>query len=82
MIALKRSWFLLPLGAVAVAEPILLLNASHEPKPFAVVVLAVQLAAALVAFGLALRPARRQASPPAPEEEVPEPELVGASGVS
>jgi O-antigen/teichoic acid export membrane protein len=82
MVALKRSWFLLPLGAVAVAEPILLLNASHEPKPFALVVLAVQLAAAMVAFGLALRPAKRQTRRAAPKEEVPEPELVGASGAS
>ncbi|HJS94411.1 MAG TPA: hypothetical protein VJ741_09120 [Solirubrobacteraceae bacterium] len=82
MLALKRSWFLLPLGAVAVAEPILLLNASHEPKPFALVVLAIQFAAALVAFGLALRPAKRAEEGRKPKEEVPEPELVGASGVS
>jgi O-antigen/teichoic acid export membrane protein len=82
MLALKRSWFLLPLGAVAVAEPILLLNASHQPKRFAVVVLAVQIAAALVAFGLALRPAKRAPLRGEPEEELPEPELVGASGLS
>jgi O-antigen/teichoic acid export membrane protein len=83
MLALKRSWFLLPLGAVAVAEPILLLNASHQPKQFAMVVLGVQLAGALVAFGLALRPTR-QVQPPRdePEEELAEPELVGAPGAS
>ena len=43
MLALKRTWFLLPLGAVAVAEPILLLQASKEPKGFAMVVLGVQI---------------------------------------
>jgi O-antigen/teichoic acid export membrane protein len=82
MLALRRSWFLLPLGAVAVAEPILLLNASHEPKPFALVVLAVQVVAALVAFGLALRPVQRGEGRDEPEEDVAEPELVGASGAS
>ncbi len=82
MLALKRSWFLLPLGAVAVAEPILLLNASHQPKQFALVVLGVQIAGALVAFGLALRPTKRSPRGPEPEMDVPEPELVGASGLS
>jgi O-antigen/teichoic acid export membrane protein len=82
MLALRRSWFLLPLGAVAVAEPILLLNASHEPKQFALVVLAVQLAAAVVAFGLALRPVKREADRPPRAQEIQEPELVGASGAS
>jgi O-antigen/teichoic acid export membrane protein len=83
MLALKRSWFLLPLGAVAIAEPILLLNASHQPKQFALVVLAIQVAGALVAFGLALRPMKRaEGGPPEPEKDVREPELVGASGLS
>jgi len=82
MLALKRSWFLLPLGAVAVAEPILLLNASHQPKQFALAVLGVQRAGALVAFGLALRAAKRTHSGSEPEDDVREPELVGASGLS
>jgi len=82
MLALKRSWFLLPLGAVAVAEPILLLNASHQPKQFAVVVLGVQVAGALVAFGMALRPAKRGKDGDEAEEDLAEPELVGASGLS
>jgi O-antigen/teichoic acid export membrane protein len=82
MLALKRSWFLLPLGAVAVAEPILLLNASRQPKQFALVVLGVQIAAALVAFGLALRPVKRVMPRDAPQEELAEPELVGAPGAS
>jgi O-antigen/teichoic acid export membrane protein len=83
MLALKRTWFLLPLGLVAVAEPILLLEASKEPKGFATVVLAVQIVGAVIAFGMALRPdkarpARADESPPGLEE----PELVGASGLS
>ena len=82
MLALRRSWFLLPLGAVAVAEPILLLNASHQPKQFALVVLGVQIAGALVAFALALRPAKRTQAGREPEEDVREPELVSASGLS
>jgi O-antigen/teichoic acid export membrane protein len=83
MLALKRTWFLLPLGLVAVAEPILLLQASKEPKSFAAVVLGVQIAGALIAFAMALRPDR--ARPHRVDEPPPgleEPELVGASGVS
>jgi O-antigen/teichoic acid export membrane protein len=55
MLALKRTWFLIPLGAVAVAEPILLLQASNRPAGFAAVVLAVQTVGAVLAFGMALR---------------------------
>ena len=78
MLALRRTWFLVPLAAVAVAEPILLLNASHQPKSFAAVVLAIQGVAALVAFAFALQPDRTPVSPPGPpermiEERVPEP---------
>jgi O-antigen/teichoic acid export membrane protein len=62
MLALKRTWFLLVIGAVAVAEPILLLNASRDPASFAAVVLAVQVVGAVLAFGMALRNPRR---PPA-----------------
>jgi len=82
MLALKRSWFLLPLGAVAVAEPILLLNASHQPKQFALVVLGVQVVGAVVAFAIALRPTKRGTAGGEPEDALPEPELVGASGLS
>jgi O-antigen/teichoic acid export membrane protein len=78
MLALRRTWFLVILALVAIAEPILLLNASHQPKSFAAVVLAVQAVGAVVAFACALRPDRRPASPPGPperlaEERVPEP---------
>jgi O-antigen/teichoic acid export membrane protein len=62
MLALKRTWFLVVVGAVAVAEPILLLHASRKPADFAAVVLGVQAVGALLAFLLALR---RDAPPPA-----------------
>jgi O-antigen/teichoic acid export membrane protein len=55
MLALKRTWFLLAVGAVAIAEPVLLLQASRKPAGFAVVVLAIQAVGAVVAFVLALR---------------------------
>jgi O-antigen/teichoic acid export membrane protein len=61
MLALKRTWFLLAVGLVAAAEPVLLLQASRRPEGFAAVVLAVQAVGAVVAFGLALR---RQPPPP------------------
>jgi hypothetical protein len=76
MLALKRSWFLLPLGAVAVAEPILLLNASHQPRSFALVVLAIQALAAIVAFICALRPDRTPPPPAGPSPRVSESERV------
>ena len=55
MLALKRTWFLLPLALVAIAEPVLLLRAPDTPTGFAAVVLAVQAVAAALAFGMALR---------------------------
>jgi O-antigen/teichoic acid export membrane protein len=55
MLALKRTWFLIAIGAVAVAEPVLLLQASRRPAGFAAVVLGVQALGALLAFALALR---------------------------
>ncbi len=78
MLAMRRTWFLVILALVAIAEPILLLNASHQPKSFATVVLAIQAVGALVAFAFALRPDRSTAPPPRPpeplaEERVPEP---------
>ncbi len=83
MLALKRTWFLLPLGLVAVAEPILLLQASKEPKGFATVVLGVQIVGALIAFGMALRPDKARPKPAdQPPPGLEEPELVGASGLS
>jgi O-antigen/teichoic acid export membrane protein len=63
MLALKRTWFLVLLAAVAVAEPIALLQASDRPAGFAAVVLAVQAVGAILAFGMALR--RDSSAPPA-----------------
>jgi O-antigen/teichoic acid export membrane protein len=63
MLALRRTWFLIALAAVAIAEPILLLQAPRRPGGFAAVVLAVQAAAALLAFGLALRRDRAPSRP-------------------
>jgi O-antigen/teichoic acid export membrane protein len=76
LLAMRRTWFLIALGAVAVAEPILLLNASHEPKNFAAVVLAIQIVGALVAFGFATRPERMAAPPPDQSPPVSEAERV------
>lgn len=54
LLALRRTAFLLPLGAIALAEPALLLTAAPDtPDGFAAVVLAVQAVAAAVALGLA-----------------------------
>ena len=64
MLALHRKWFLPALAVVAVAEPILLLNASKKPTGFATVVLGVQVVGALLAFGMALR--RDRAAPQTP----------------
>ena len=77
MLALKRTWFLVAVGLVAVAEPVLLLQASRRPAGFATVVLAIQVAGAVVAFAFALR---RGHAPPqvagGPEPEEPELEPV------
>jgi O-antigen/teichoic acid export membrane protein len=81
MLALKRTWFLVAVGAVAVAEPVLLLHASRKPANFAAVVLAVQAVGALVAFTLALRRGPERA-PPVPAGTPPAPAVpVEATGV-
>jgi O-antigen/teichoic acid export membrane protein len=66
MLALKRTWFLIALGAVAIAEPVLLLQASRRPAGFATVVLAIQAMGALLAFTFALRPAKAPPAAPSP----------------
>jgi O-antigen/teichoic acid export membrane protein len=72
MLALKRTWFLVLLAVVAIAEPVLLLQASRKPAGFAAVVLGIQVVGALVAFGLAFRGGG--ALPPPPPREGPPPE--------
>ena len=82
LLALRRTSFLIPVALVAVAEPILLLNASRQPTGFAAVVLGIQAVGAVVAFSFALQ---RGPIPPAPPSEPgprttdiePIPEAVG-----
>jgi O-antigen/teichoic acid export membrane protein len=66
MLALKRTWFLVAIAVVAIAEPFLLILGSKRPAGFAAVVLAVQAVGALVAVGLAMR---REKPPPRPEQD-------------
>ena len=81
MLALRRSRFLIAIGAVAVIEPVLLLQAPNNPAGFATVVLGVQVLGAVLAYGLALRPVRTDpfvapaAQPPVPEPVLQAPEL-------
>jgi O-antigen/teichoic acid export membrane protein len=67
MLAQRRTGFLLFLGLVAIAEPVLLLQAPRNPAGFAAVVLAIQVVGAIVAFALALR-----REPPPPKELAPD----------
>ncbi len=54
LLALRRTAFLAPLGAIALAEPVLLLTAAPDtPDGFAAIVLALQALAAVVALVLA-----------------------------
>lgn len=62
LLALRRTAFLLPLGAIAVTEPVLLLTAApSNPDGFAVVVLGIQALATAAALALAF--ARREPPP-------------------
>ena len=55
MLALGRTWFLLPLGVVAVCEPFVLVEGPNHPAGFAATVLGVQAIGAVLAFLIALR---------------------------
>jgi O-antigen/teichoic acid export membrane protein len=76
MLAQRRTGFLFFLGLVAIAEPVLLLRAPHNPAGFAAVVLAIQAVGAVVSFTLALRrdptPPRPHPADGAPESEEPQ----------
>ncbi len=75
MLAQRRTGFLLFLGLVAVAEPVLLLQAPRNPAGFAAVVLAIQAVGAIVAFALALRrdvPPPTRSATDGPESREPE----------
>jgi O-antigen/teichoic acid export membrane protein len=62
MLALKRTGFLVVIGAVAVLEPVLLLQAAKRPSTFASVVLGVQALGAVLAYAIAMRPGRGAAA--------------------
>ncbi len=55
MLALKRTWFLVPLGILALSEPFVLVAGPNRPAGFAATVLAVQAAGVVIAFAIALR---------------------------
>jgi O-antigen/teichoic acid export membrane protein len=78
LLALKRTGFLVVVGLVAVAEPILLLQASRKPAGFATVVLGIQALGALVAFALALW----RDKPVAPTRAPPDPEPVAEASLA
>ena len=65
MLALKRTWFLVPLGILALSEPFVLVAGPNRPAGFAATVLAVQALGVVIAFAIALRlgqrPGRRRA---------------------
>jgi O-antigen/teichoic acid export membrane protein len=67
MLAQRRTGFLLLLGLVAIAEPVLLLQAPRKPAAFATVVLAVQAVAAIVAFTFAIWRDKPPPKPAAPD---------------
>lgn len=79
MLALKRIAFLVVIGAVAAAEPVLLLQAPRHPAGFATVVLAVQAVGALLALLMAFRPARRR---PVHAQKSPSWDSSSASGAA
>jgi hypothetical protein len=66
-------------AAVAVAEPVLLLQASRSPTEFATVVLGVQAVGAVLAFAMALRRDKPPAGSMRRASDLSEPELVGAA---
>jgi O-antigen/teichoic acid export membrane protein len=80
MLAMKHTWFLVVVGLVAVAEPILLLHAPKNAPGFAAVVLAIQAVAAVIAFGFALRSGRGAPAPPGDPGASNAPLPVGAGG--
>jgi O-antigen/teichoic acid export membrane protein len=76
MLALKRTWFLIPLAIVAIAEPFVLAHGPKHPTGFAAVVLAVQALGALLAFAIAL--ARDGGAP----DDASDPGATGSGRVS
>jgi O-antigen/teichoic acid export membrane protein len=77
LLAQRRTWFLVVLALVAIAEPILLLHASRRPTGFATVALGIQLAGTVVAYAFALRRDRTPPGPP-PGDDVAIPDGLAA----
>lgn len=73
LLALHRTRFLIPLGLVALAEPVLLVAiAPEDPSGFAALVLGVQAVACTIAMGLALRrPVAAGSAVPPPARPLP-----------
>jgi O-antigen/teichoic acid export membrane protein len=55
MLALRKIWFLIGIGVLALVEPFLLAAAPQRPAAFASVVLGIQAVGAVVAYAIALR---------------------------
>ncbi|HEY4280028.1 MAG TPA: hypothetical protein VGM91_17520 [Conexibacter sp.] len=72
LLALRRTRFLIPLGIVAAAEPVLLIAAApKDPSGFAALVLGIQAVAVVVALAIAFkRP--EPGLPPAPSQPAPQ----------
>jgi hypothetical protein len=64
MLALRKIWFLIAIGLLALVEPFLLAAAPDRPAAFASVVLGTQAVGAIVACAIALR-IRAAQQPPA-----------------
>jgi hypothetical protein len=73
MLALRKIWFLIAIGLLALVEPFLLASAPDRPAAFAGVVLGTQAVGAVVAYAIALR-IRPPDGPPA--ETLEESELL------
>lgn len=74
LLALRRTRFLIPLGLVAAAEPVLLLTvAASDPPGFAALLLAVQAVAAALALAMAFAPPRSRHPTPSGRRDTPRP---------
>jgi O-antigen/teichoic acid export membrane protein len=72
LLALRRTRFLIPLGIVALAEPVLLLAAApKDPDGFSIVLLAIQAVAVAVALAIAFKRPRDLSPAPSPPAPLP-----------
>lgn len=74
MLGLRQVFFLIPLGLVAIAEPVLLITiAPSDPDGFAAILLGIQALAAAIALALAFRRPAATAPVPVPVASDPAP---------